>query len=402
MDNKQENSKNNEKNEPQEIEVILPEESIVPTNEQSKELGFLQKPKTLRIGMLVILLLVVVFGVWGIGSLIVHATAEPLEPTITPTSIIVPTPENLAAPTFSTENQTDGVVRLPEVIPATLAPTPEVTEVVPRDKVITYIVEEGDSIFHIADKFGLKPETVLWSNRYTLGDTPDGIYPGEELLIPPVDGLIHVWSEGEGLNGVSGFYGVDPDVIVDYALNDLDRATLGNYSLPNIAPGTMLVVPGGTRPTLSWVPARDSEVSGSIYLGDGACTVLYGNSGTGSFTWPTTNHFLSGYDYTPPTHNGLDFDGDMGSPIYAVDSGVIVYSGWSDRGYGNLIVVDHDGGWQSFYAHLMDGSMLACGSNVTKGDLIASMGSTGRSTGPHLHFELRSYGAAVNPWAYLQ
>ena len=199
MDNKQENSKNNEKNEPQEIEVILPEDSITPTNEQSKELGFLQNPKTLRIGMLVILLLVVVFGVWGIGSLIVHATAEPLEPTATPTATVVPTPENLAAPTFSTENMTDGVVRLPEVIPATLAPTPEVTEVVPRDKVITYIVEEGDSIFHIADKFGLKPETVLWSNRYTLGDTPDGIYPGDELYIIPVDGTYHKWIEGEGL-----------------------------------------------------------------------------------------------------------------------------------------------------------------------------------------------------------
>ena len=203
-------------------------------------------------------------------------------------------------------------------------------------------------------------------------------------------------------NGVANGYGVTVDDIIDYPLNNLDRATLGNLSLPNISPGTRLVVPGGALPSLSWVPARDSEVSGSIYLGDGACTVLYGNSGTGLFTWPTTNHFLSGYDYTPPTHNGLDFDGDMGSPIYAVDSGVVVYSGWSDRGYGNLMVVDHDNGWQSFYAHLMDGSMLACGSNVTKGDLIASMGSTGNSTGAHLHFELRSYGAAVNPWAYLQ
>ena len=401
MPKNQENSKNNKENEPQEIEVILPEESITPTHDMPKAFGFLQNQKTLRIGMWVILLLVAVLGAWGIGSLIVHATAVPLELTPTATASIAPTPENLAAPTFSTENQPDGVVRLPEVIPATAEVEPTL-ESAPRDDVIVYTVEEGDSIFAIADKFGLKPETVLWSNRLTLGDTPDGIYPGDQLYIIPVDGTYHRWSEGEGMNGVANGYGVTVDDIIDYPLNNLDRATLGNLSLPNIEPGTWLVIPGGSLPSLSWVPARDSEVSGSIYLGNGACTVLYGNSGTGTFTWPTTNHLLSGYDYTPPTHNGLDFDGDMGSPIYAVDSGVIVYSGWSDRGYGNLIVVDHDNGWQSFYAHLMDGSLLPCGTNVVKGEWIASMGSTGNSTGPHLHFELRSYGAAVNPWAYLQ
>jgi len=80
---------------------------------------------------------------------------------------------------------------------------------------------------------------------------------------------------------------------------------------------------------------------------------------------------------------------------------VIVYSGWSDRGYGNLIVVDHDSGWQTFYAHLLDGSMLPCGSNVQKGQLIGSMGTTGMSTGPHLHFELRLDGYPVNPWQFL-
>jgi murein DD-endopeptidase MepM/ murein hydrolase activator NlpD len=129
---------------------------------------------------------------------------------------------------------------------------------------------------------------------------------------------------------------------------------------------------------------------------------VYSQSGTGTFTWPTTATWLSGYDYTPPTHNGLDFDGDFGSPIYAADSGVIVYSGWSDRGYGNIIVVDHDRGWLTFYAHLMDGTMLPCGTNVQKGELIASMGSTGNSTGPHLHFEMRLDGQPVNPWQFLQ
>ncbi len=80
----------------------------------------------------------------------------------------------------------------------------------------------------------------------------------------------------------------------------------------------MLFVPGGTRPNVSWVPARGEELSGNAYLGPGACSgILYGNIGTGTFTWPTANHWLSGYDYTPPVHNGLDFDGDLGSPLYA-------------------------------------------------------------------------------------
>ncbi|HCU57355.1 MAG TPA: peptidase M23, partial [Anaerolineaceae bacterium] len=162
-------------------------------------------------------------------------------------------------------------------------------------------------------------------------------------------------------------------------------------------------VPGGTRPNTSWIPARGEEISGNSYLGPGACSgILYGNIGTGTFTWPTTATWLSGYDYTPPVHNGLDFDGDFGSPIYAADSGVIISSGWSDRGYGNLIVIDHDGGWQTYYGHLLDNTLLPCGSNVLKGELIASMGSTGNSTGPHLHFELRSGGQPVNPWQYLQ
>ncbi len=355
-----------------------------------------KKQLILRIGVFAVLFAVIVLMVWGIGSLITNGFAASPEPTVVPTETAVALPEGVATPVFSTDGQSGGVVRLPEVH-VTSMPTPE-----DRDVVTTYVVELGDTIFGIGEKFGLKPETVLWSNRYILGDTPDGLTVGLELFILPVDGVYHQWSEGEGLNGVSEFYGVEPDAIVNYPGNNLNPETIGNYANPNITPGTMLIVPGGTRPTVTWVVARDAPASGNSYLGPGACGgIIYGNVGTGSFTWPTTATWLSGYDYTPPTHNGLDFDGDFGSPIYAADSGVIVYSGWSDRGYGNLIVIDHDGGWQTFYAHMMDGTLLPCGSNVQKGDLIASMGSTGNSTGPHLHFELRLEGYPVNPWNFL-
>ena len=358
---------------------------------------FFHNLKVQRIGMLVVAFFVVVMIIWGVGILIVNGAENPPEVDLLPTSTPVALPSGVSTPEFSTEGQADGLIRLPEML-FNITPVVET-----RYEVITYTVEQGDTIFGIAEKFGLAAETVLWSNRYTLGDTPDGLSIGFELNILPVDGVYHRWSEGEGLNGVADYYGVDPGVIVNYPGNNLDPETIGDYANPNIEPGTMLIVQGGKRDTTTWISARDEEATGNSYLGDGACTVsIYSQSGTGTFTWPTTATWLSGYDYTPPTHNGLDFDGDFGSPIYASDAGVIVYSGWSVVGYGNLIVIDHDNGWQTFYAHLMDGTLLACGTNVQKGELIAYMGSTGNSTGPHLHFELRLYGAAVNPWLYLQ
>jgi LysM repeat protein len=364
--------------------------------ETASKAGIFNNPKLLRIGVYLVTFLVIILIAWGVGSMIVNNTAAAPAPTSTSTEKIVSIPSNLSTPNFTTVGKQAGLIRLPEIN------TTQQAEVEKRDEVITYDVQQGDSIFGIADKFGLKPESVLWANRYILGDTPDGLGIGVTLYILPEDGVYHRWEQGEGLNGVASFYGVDPDVIVNYPLNNLTPEEVGDYANPNIEPGTMLVVPGGTRPTVSWIIARDNPASGSTYLGPGACSgIIYGDVGTGSFTYPTTATWLSGYDWNPPVHNGLDFDGDFGSPIYAADSGVIVYSGWSDRGYGYLIVVDHDGGWQTFYAHLMEGTLLPCGVSVQKGQLIASMASTGNSTGPHLHFEMRLNGSPVNPWLYL-
>ncbi len=376
----------------------VPEVLEFNSEETEEKKGFLNNPQILRISLYIVTFIVIVLIIWGVGSLIVKNTSASPQPTATPTTLTASLTDRLTTPTFSTLGKQDGVVRNPEVIT-----TQQVeTEIEERSQVITYDVQQGDTIFGIADKFGLKPETVLWSNRYTLGDTPDGLGIGVTLYILPEDGVYHRWEEGEGLNGVSSFYGVDPDVIVNYPLNELDPEIVGDYANPNIEPGKMLVVPGGTRPTVSWIIARENPASGSTYLGPGACSgIIYGDVGTGTFTFPTTATWLSGYDWNPPVHNGLDFDGDYGSPIYAADSGVIVYSGWSDRGYGYLIVVDHDQGWQTYYAHLMEGTLLPCGTSVQKGELIASMASTGNSTGPHLHFEMRYNGSPVNPWLYL-
>lgn len=275
-----------------------------------------------------------------------------------------------------------------------------------RTEIISYSVQAGDNLFSIAERFNLRPETVLWSNRYVLGDDPHFIYPGQQLLIAPVDGTLHRWSAGEGLNGVAEYYQVTPDVIVNYAGNHLDAATLGDYTSPNITPGTMLVVPGGKGEFTDWRTPRITreEPATAVNVGPGACTGSYdGVVGTLIFRWPVEDHTLSGYDYAPSAnHLGIDLKGDMGDPVKAVDNGVVVYAGWNDWGYGNMVVVDHGHGWQSLYAHLAEVD-VSCGQEVYAGDKLGSMGDTGEADGVHLHFELRSdeYGR-VNPWDFLQ
>jgi hypothetical protein len=275
----------------------------------------------------------------------------------------------------------------------------------PRTEVISYIVQVGDTIFGIAEQFGLKPESIMWGNTYIFGDDPHNLKPEQELIILPVDGTYHKWSAGEGLNGVAQGYGVAPEDIINWPGNHLDPTTLGNWSNPNIEPGTMLVVPGGERAFITWSAPRISRENPGVarLLGEGFCgTVVDGAVGIGSFIWPSNNHFLSGYDYSPSTnHYGIDVAGELGDPLYAADNGVVVYSGWNNRGYGNVVVIDHGNGWQTLYAH-MSVIAVGCGQSVYQGGYIGAFGSTGNSSGPHLHFEMlhESYGK-VNPWNFL-
>ena len=155
----------------------------------------------------------------------------------------------------------------------------------------------------------------------------------------------------------------------------------------------MLIVPGGhgvfsdrKAPLIT-----RANAASAVYLGPGACkNVLSGYVGTSTFIWPSTMRSISGFHFQPEiNHYGIDIAGDTGYPIYATDSGVIVFAGPSQLGYGNEIVIDHGNGWQSLYAHLITVG-VSCGQSVLQGAVIGGMGSTGNSTGPHLHFELRS------------
>jgi len=273
----------------------------------------------------------------------------------------------------------------------------------PRTDVITYTVQTGDTLFSIADNYGLKPETVLWGNFEVLNDNPHLLKPKQVLNILPVDGTYYQWKEGDTLSGVASFFKVEPQAIINYSGNALDL-TQSVDGDAGITPDTWIIVPGGKRAIKDWGPpaiTRQNPAS-ARYYGEGSCGSVYeGAYGTGTFVWPTTDHMISGYAFDPGVHPAIDIAGQEGNPIYATDSGVIVYAGWSDYGYGLLIVVDHGTGWQSAYAHL-SAVAVTCGQSVYQGGYIGALGTTGNSSGPHLHFELVINGAKVNPLDYVR
>jgi murein DD-endopeptidase MepM/ murein hydrolase activator NlpD len=271
----------------------------------------------------------------------------------------------------------------------------------PRQEVEKYTVLEGDTVFGIAEKFGLKPYTILWGNYFVLLDNPHNLQVGQELNILPVDGTYHEWQQGEGLNAIASYYGVTPEDIINYPANGLDPATIGDFANPNIAPGTWLVIPNGKREFIAWSAplgvTRENPASARV-LGPGACDPISGGAvGYGAFIWPSNKHYLSGFDYTPAAnHWGIDIAGNEGEAVYATDAGVVVYAGWNNYGYGNMIMVDHGNNFQSLYAHL-SAIHVGCGQSVGQGDVIGAIGNTGKSSGSHLHFEIRAISSFVNP-----
>jgi LysM repeat protein len=270
----------------------------------------------------------------------------------------------------------------------------------PRVKVITYTVQAGDTLFSIASNYGLKPETLLWGNYEVLEDNPHLLKPKQVLNILPVDGTYYEWKDGDSLTSVADFFKITSQDIISYPGNFFDL-TQSDPSA-SIKTGTWVIVPGGKRAIKDWGPPAitRSNPASAKYYGEGACGNVYeGAVGTGTFVWPTTDHGVSGYTYDSGVHPGVDISGAEGNPIYATDSGVIVYAGWSDYGYGYLIVIDHGTGWQSAYAHL-SAVAVGCGQSVYQGGYIGAMGTTGNSSGPHLHFELIINGVKVNPLDY--
>lgn len=261
-----------------------------------------------------------------------------------------------------------------------------------------YVIAEGDSLFAISKQFDLEPETIFWANYDTLNGSPDMLSPGLDLVIPPSDGIYYKWKKGDTVQSVAEAFFADAEDILQAPINRLDLAN------PVIEPGTYIMVPGGRREVVQWFQGaipRGSAGTLAKLFGDGGCDTSGGGAfGDGSFGNPMDGGVLIGNDYIEGVHQGIDLGSMTSGAILAADSGLVVYSGWANGGYGNTVMIDHGNGYQTLYAH-MSVLYAICGQSVYQGTPVGVIGSTGNSTGPHLHFEIRYMGLNDNPWNYI-
>jgi len=246
----------------------------------------------------------------------------------------------------------------------------------PRDQVITYIVQSGDTLGSIAKQFGVSMDTVRWANDDLHGDA---LAIGQKLNIPPVTGIVYKVREGDTIYSIAKKYRVDAQNIVNFPFNDFaDQETFA------LNVGQTLVIPGGTPPA---IPAAPMQFIPTILAG-----------GSGQLAWPTSGAVTQ---YPSWYHMALDIANPAGPGVAAAGDGVVVLVKYLTYDYGQHVMIDHGNGIVTLYGHLQ-AIYVKLGDRVVKGQIIGKMGSTGRSTGTHLHFEVRSNGRIVDPRSYLK
>lgn len=248
----------------------------------------------------------------------------------------------------------------------------------PRLGIVTYTVQAGDTVQSIADIYGLQPTSISWANP-AIEDAPDLLRLGQEVTILPIDGAYHQVAEGDTLASIAEEYKVETVAITACEYNHLEAPEY------RIREGRWLIIPGGEKP---YVPKVVTTYAGPV---------PEGARGTGRFQWPVLGRITQGYWYG---HRAIDIGAPIGSALMAADGGFVTFAGWTDVGYGYLVVIDHANGFATYYAH-MSNIFVFKGQAIERGQVIGAVGSTGWSTGPHLHFEVRYYGVQQNPRAYL-
>jgi murein DD-endopeptidase MepM/ murein hydrolase activator NlpD len=293
----------------------------------------------------------------------------------------------LAASAATIEEAPEEIIIEPSVSAAGVLKSDGALGSTERQSVESYIVQGGDTISTIAEKFSVSIRTILWANN--LSDT-SVIRPGDTLQIPPVTGVIHQVKAGDTVDKIANKYKAQANDIM--AFNQLPTKEA-------IEVGDVLIVPGGiieqapaaSTPT---TPVRNNFID-RIFRGPIPPPAKVAPSNR--LLWPTPNRKINQY-YRGFLHTGLDIEGTYSSPIYAAADGRVESVIYQRFGYGYHIIINHGGGRQTLYAHASK-MFVKPGQHVNRGQTIAIVGSTGRSTGTHLHFEVIVNGRKTNPLA---
>ena len=256
--------------------------------------------------------------------------------------------------------------------------------------VLEYTVEAGDSPWSIANRFDLQPESILWANA-SLNSSAGSLKPGMVLKIPPVDGVIHTVKEGDTLDDLQAMHGTPVEEIFEYPGNKFDLT-----QLPVLEAGREVIVPNGTS-SVAWV---ESGPNMGVVSSAGSSKIPLVMTGTGVFLWPIAPPIIVTQPYWSG-HYGIDLDTYPRQPVFASDSGTVIFSGWDDTGYGYFIILDHGNGYRSTYGH-NTANLVSAGQGVLQGQQIAESGNTGNSTGDHLDFRILYNGTALDPGAILR
>lgn len=256
-----------------------------------------------------------------------------------------------------------------------------------RTSTINHTVKEGETISSIARTYGINVNTILWANN--LGPR-SLIRPGNQLIILSQNGVIYTVAKGDTIGKIARKYGVT------------ESSLLANNNLGNsLKIGEKIIIPGGRMLAENTAPTK-SVTKNNSYTGISVIKDLVKAPKTkaagGNMAWPTVGHRIT--QYYSWRHTGLDIANKVGTPLYAVESGTVEFSGWS-RGYGNNVVINHGGGKKTRYAHASK-LFVSVGDSVERGENIAAMGSTGWSTGSHIHFEVIVGGVKYNPLNYIK
>lgn len=268
-----------------------------------------------------------------------------------------------------------------------------------RNKTESYFVEGGDTLSTIAEKFGLKLTTLLEANSLSL---KSNIRPGQELTILPIDGLLYTVKSGDTISKLASKYQAQTNQIKEY----------NKISDDSLAIGKEILIPYAVKPKPVYIAPKvtSSYTPPTTAATNTATTIVYTTSGIPAnvavsgtrLQWPTSEYVVTQYYHYG--HTGLDISGArrFDAPLYASESGTVIKAqgGWNG-GYGNYIIIDHGGGWQTLYAHASK-IFVTPGEYVERGQAVAMMGTSGRSTGPHIHYEVRINGAKMNPLSYIR